>query len=156
MPECEINQNCKENFVQIQADLRKLQRESDENKNGNLIREVQTMFNNAAQITATENARRDAEKLRADEKQEKAAEKQNALIVEISKDVNKFNTKMDTLETKVNKIEIDQTALTVQVNNREESTKIDTSLFLKWVIGVAGVLIVGAIVSLVLRAFNII
>jgi len=156
MPTCEINPDCKEKFVNIENNIRLLQKESDENKNGNLIREVQMMFTNAAANTASENARRDLEKIRADEKQEKAAEKQNALITTIGENVNKFNTKMETLETKVNKIETDQTALTIKVNNREESTKIDTSLFLKWVIGVAGVVVVGAIVSLVLKVFNII
>ena len=143
--------NIEKEIVDLKTQTSSLKTKTDENENGRLITQVQLMFNNAAQNTATENARRDAEKMRSDEKQEKAAEKQNLLITQIGENVNKSIYKTEALEIKVDKIQLEQTALSKRVEDSEDKTKIDTSLFIKWIVGIAGTAVVIAVVTFILK-----
>ena len=158
MPICDINPGCAEKLRNMENEITvlksqavSLKEKSDENENGRLINQVQIMFNNAAANTTAENNRRDAEKLRSDEKLEKAVEKQNMLITQIATDVNRFNTEMSTLKTDVKKIEVEQTALSKRVEVSEDKTKIDTSLFVKWIAGIAGTAVVIAAVTFLMK-----
>lgn len=161
--------NIYKQLTDLQNDSKHLKEKSDENENGKIINGMQIMFDamkeDAKKIALQ--AVEDAKKIetlvdKRDARAEDRAGKRDQAIEKIAESLNKYSNSIETLTLKVNGIDekviaidtkYDDLAKKVETNSNK--TKVDTSGWVKWMIGIIGTCCGAVIVLVIKKKYNL-